>query len=132
MWIKNPQLFFNPSLKNRTLSEQRTTWGPESEQGHNIYLVPNFRKWRGGVWMGFRCVNLLFITLCDILPLTLLQCNICTCRYLSCSAADDSVITSEASLKALLAFCSPSAAITCGMHHHWYFENIYLGLKGTD
>lgn len=34
-------------------------------------------------------------------------------RYLSCSAAADSVMTSEACLSALLAFCSPSAAITC-------------------
>jgi len=35
------------------------------------------------------------------------------CRYLSCSAAGVSAITSLASRSALLAFCSPSAAITC-------------------
>ena len=35
-----------------------------------------------------------------------------TCRYLSWSADEDSAITSEASLRALEAFCSPSAAIT--------------------
>ena len=36
-----------------------------------------------------------------------------TCRYLSCSALGLSAIISLASLKALEAFCSPSAAITC-------------------
>ena len=35
-----------------------------------------------------------------------------TCKYRSWSADEDLAITSEASLKALLAFCSPSAAIT--------------------
>ena len=32
--------------------------------------------------------------------------------YLSCSAAGDADMISEASFKALLKFCSPSAAIT--------------------
>ena len=36
-----------------------------------------------------------------------------TWRYLSCSADGVSAITSEASRRARLAFCSPSAAITC-------------------
>ena len=44
---------------------------------------------------------------------TLLHNNIyLTWRYLSCKAEDDSAMTSEASLNALEAFCSPSAAIT--------------------
>ena len=38
--------------------------------------------------------------------------QILTCKYLSCNAEDESAITSEASRKARLAFCSPSAAIT--------------------
>ena len=37
-----------------------------------------------------------------------------TCKYLNCSAEEESAITSDASRKALLAFCSPSAAITYG------------------
>ena len=36
----------------------------------------------------------------------------CTCKYRNCRAEDDSAITSEASLRALDAFCSPSAAMT--------------------
>lgn len=36
------------------------------------------------------------------------------CRYRSCRAAGDSVITMEASFRALDAFISPSAAITYG------------------
>ena len=36
-----------------------------------------------------------------------------TWRYLSCSADGVSAITSEASRRARLAFCSPPAAITC-------------------
>ena len=40
------------------------------------------------------------------------EIKIFTCRYLSWSAEEDSAMTSEASLKALEAFCSPSAAIT--------------------
>ena len=39
-----------------------------------------------------------------------------TWRYLSCSADGVSAITSEASRRARLAFCSPSAAITCKRH----------------
>ena len=35
------------------------------------------------------------------------------CRYLSCNAAEDELMTSAASFNALAAFCSPSAAITC-------------------
>ncbi len=35
-----------------------------------------------------------------------------TWRYLSCRAEDDSAMTSEASLSAREAFCSPSAAMT--------------------
>lgn len=34
------------------------------------------------------------------------------CKYRNCRAEDDSAITSEASLRALDAFCSPSAAMT--------------------
>jgi len=34
------------------------------------------------------------------------------CKYRNCSAEEDSAITSEASLRALDAFCSPSAAMT--------------------
>ena len=41
-----------------------------------------------------------------------------TCRYLSCRAADDSAITSEASFSALDAFFSPSAAMICKKGHH--------------
>lgn len=37
---------------------------------------------------------------------------IITCKYLSWRAAGESPITSDASLNALDAFCSPSAAIT--------------------
>ena len=39
------------------------------------------------------------------------QCKI-TCKYLNWRAEDESLMTSEASLSARLAFCSPSAAIT--------------------
>lgn len=38
-----------------------------------------------------------------------------TCKYRSCSAAGESPMISEASLKALEAFCSPSAAITLAL-----------------
>ena len=44
-----------------------------------------------------------------------------TCKYLSCNAAGLSEIVLEASLSAWLAFCSPSAVITCR-------ENIRLRL----
>ena len=45
---------------------------------------------------------------------TLLICR--TCKYLSCKAAELSDITSLASFRAWLAFCSPWAAITCGVN----------------
>jgi hypothetical protein len=38
-----------------------------------------------------------------------------TCKYRSCNAAGESPMISEASLKALEAFCSPSAAITLAL-----------------
>ena len=38
-----------------------------------------------------------------------------TCRYLSCNAAGDSEMISEASLRAPEAFFSPSAAITLAL-----------------
>ena len=38
--------------------------------------------------------------------------NIITCKYLSCNAAGESPIISDASRNALAALCSPSAAIT--------------------
>merc|ERR1711973_298863 len=37
------------------------------------------------------------------------------CKYLSCSAAGDSEMISEASFRARDAFCSPSAAITLAL-----------------
>ncbi len=42
----------------------------------------------------------------------LMQKTKLTWRYLNCSADEDSAITSDASLSALEAFCSPSAAMT--------------------
>ena len=38
-----------------------------------------------------------------------------TCKYLNWRAEDESLMTSEASLSARLAFCSPSAAITLAL-----------------
>lgn len=39
-------------------------------------------------------------------------CILLTCKYLSCRAAGESLMTSEASRRARDAFCSPSAAMT--------------------
>ena len=49
-----------------------------------------------------------------------------TCRYRSCSADGDCAMISEASRRDLLAFCSPSAAITCKETH---FNFLYGNLK---
>lgn len=43
-----------------------------------------------------------------------------TWRYRSCRAAGESPMTSEASRRALLAFCSPSAAMTCNSDRRYY------------
>ena len=45
-----------------------------------------------------------------------------TCRYRSCSADGDCAMISEASRRDLLAFCSPSAAITCKETHFAFLQ----------
>ena len=47
------------------------------------------------------------------LLLLVLFAIILTCKYLSCNAAGDWAMTSAATFRAWLDFCSPSAAMTC-------------------
>ncbi len=73
---------------------------------------------------GSQCAQPLIVTIWDICSLhtiilrysaAYLYKVVLTCKYLSCSADDDSAMTSEASFSALEAFCSPSAAMTLAL-----------------
>ena len=93
-----------PSAAGRSQSSSSPRWSSSGSKSENYNSSIN------EVWM-YEIISLLwhdiFAATKNIFFLSLAW------RYLSCSAAADSVMTSEACLSALLAFCSPSAAITC-------------------